>query len=138
MADNTTKSALILSIIAILTAAGIPIGEQMLAGNEDILDNYYVCEFFEDSNTGHLQIYEFDRLSGSKERGYPTAGTTKGYTDCTDGSNRSSWQSLVAYAESLGIDPYKLLGKEKEPENAPQSVTGDKCWKCDNIKCVPC
>ena len=138
MADNITKTALVLSIIAILTAAGVPIGSQMLAGNEAILDNYYVCEFIEDSATGNLEIFYFDRLSSSEQRGYPFEGTTKGYTDCKNSDGvRAEWLQLAIYAEDLSVNPHSLLSSYVSPTTTtsipggtPPPMQGTKCWLC--------
>jgi len=131
-----TQASLVISIIALMTAAGIPIGQQVLSGNEDVLSHYYVCSFFNDDSAGHLKIFKFDRLSTTGQRGYPTVGSSLGYIDCKSGTIRESWKTLVAYAKELGIDPNILLGGEEDID-IPPPTRGDKCWKC-GTECVPC
>ena len=81
------------------------------------LEGLYVCPLFE------LDVYEFDRLSGSNQRGYPEVGTTRGYTDCKSGNERAEWQTFEEYADEKGFDAYELYVEILKAEKKIQVAT---------------
>ena len=118
--EEINKTIVISLIMGILAASGIS-----LSGlNQDVfkaeLDGYYIC-----AESG--QTYEFARLSGSGERGYPFADSNKGYKDCKDLDGRHKWKDLYSYATEIGVDPYDFIeGVPEEPTGNTKGVWGDQ------------
>lgn len=120
------NTALIISLVALISALGIPITENMF---DNELSNYYVCPL-------DLDVQEFDRLSSTEQRGYPYEGSTKGYKDCKTDVERNKWQKLSIYAKENGIDPYSLIITKEEvliPSNTQAKRVRcnmhDGCWE---------
>ena len=101
------KDYLKILIVAILVSGGISLTGLDPDTFKAELDGYYICPVSGES-------YEFARLSGTEQRGYPYLDSTKGYKDCKDAEGvREKWRDLYSYATELGIDPYDLIQEEE-------------------------
>ena len=141
MAENLTKSALTIAIIALVTSLGIPISETLFV-NE--LGDYYICQ-------ANNEIFEAKGgISGTGLSAYPFEDSRKSANRCKyeDGTN-SKWVKLSDYAKELGLDPYDLI-QEKEVEEIevnevkeivlePQRQINNKILKekCGFDGCIP-
>lgn len=121
MADEyKAKKNYTITIIMMLLAAGAG----SIIDLDDLkaeLDGYYICPVSEGT-------YEFDRLSGSEQRGYPYQDSNKGYKDCKDSIGaRHQWRDLYEYAIEIGVDPYDFIQTEKKPQSSgiASGVWGD-------------
>jgi len=125
MTETKNNAALVASILAVLTVLGAQVAPGIF---ENELGNYYVCP-------ADMNLQEFNRLSGSQERGYPYEGTTKGYIDCEVDGAREKWIKLSVYAEQKGIDPYDLIIQEPE-QTVVEAGKGTYICKPNNQGCV--
>lgn len=126
MEEKMSKSALSLSIIALLISLGVPLSGTVL---DNELGDYYICSV-------DNEILEFKGgISGTSYSGYPFEGSRSGAERCGTSSNKGEWVSLSVYAESVGLDPYDLL-VEEEVIDTPQ-VSNAKQFICSSSGCVP-
>ncbi len=111
------KDYLKILIIAIIVSSGVSLTGLDLDTFKSELDGHYICPASRDS-------YEFARLSGSEERGYPFQDSNKGYKDCKSSEGvREKWRDLYSYATEFGIDPYDLI-QEEEPQATSGTAAG--------------
>lgn len=114
---------------AILVLAGMG-GNIVLTPSQ--FDNTYICPLTD-------EVGVFDRLSGSSERAYPLADTTKGYKDCKTDVGREPWIKLEVYAKDKGLDPMSFIVGQKQAEKDLEDVDYEqvgKQWICSVNGCV--
>ena len=100
------KTIGITSVIAMMLTTGIIYIPQVL---ED--KTYYYCE-----STPSIEPMTCDRFSSTGLRCYPTAGTTKGYKDCSTG-----WSTIIPEVPVIIVTPISYVGIQ---------------YTCDSEKCT--
>lgn len=126
---NQDKTSLMISLFAIALSIGIPAGTTIQSAMSNELKDYYIC-----SVSGDI-LEARGGLSSSLYTAYPNAGSKIGGKPCIAGAEKGSWQSLKAYAERLGIDPYTLITPIKPAPFALNGCSGESWGEC--YTCYP-